>query len=54
VIDLFRVAEDVEGVVLRQQTLDWGYIESQLRPLAEAKEVPHILDRLSQLRHREA
>ena len=52
--DRGRDWNDIEGVVLRQQTLDWDYIESQLRPLAEAKESPHILDRLSQLRHREA
>jgi hypothetical protein len=46
--------DDVEGIAVRQQTLDWDYIESQIRPLAEAKESPHILDRLTQLRHRKA
>jgi hypothetical protein len=41
---------DVAGVVTRQASLDWDYIETQIRPLAEAKESPQILDRLSQLR----
>ncbi len=50
--DRGRDWDDVEGVVIRQQTLDWEYIQSQLQPLAEAKESPHILDRLSQLRQR--
>jgi hypothetical protein len=42
---------DVEGVLLRQTTLDWDYIEAQLRPLVEAKESPAILQHLSRLRH---
>ncbi|MBN1393819.1 MAG: nucleotidyl transferase AbiEii/AbiGii toxin family protein [Pirellulales bacterium] len=41
--------EDVAGIVIRQQILDWGYINSQLQPLVELKESPHILERLSQL-----
>ena len=41
--------EDVQGIVIRQEFLDWDYVESQIQPLAEAKESPHILDRLSQL-----
>jgi hypothetical protein len=42
---------DAEGVVLRQgKTLDWGYVEQQLRPLAEAKEAPEILITLARLR----
>ncbi len=49
--DRGRDWDDVEGVIIRQETLDWEYIQSQLKPLAEAKESPHILDRLSQLRH---
>jgi hypothetical protein len=45
---------DVQGIVVRQKSLDWDYVELQLRPLAEAKEAPHILDQLSRLRHQEA
>jgi hypothetical protein len=41
---------DVEGIAIRQESLDWEYIECQLRPLAEAKDSPHILERLSPLR----
>jgi hypothetical protein len=43
--------EDVQGIIVRQESLDWDYVESQIQPLADAKESPHILDRLSQLRH---
>lgn len=50
--DRDRDWSDVEGVLLRQEALDWDYIESQLRPLADAKESSEILERLSQLRHR--
>jgi hypothetical protein len=42
--------EDIAGIVARQQTLDWDYLLAQLRPLAEIKESPHILERLSLLR----
>ena len=42
--------EDVRGIVIRQESLDWDYVEAQIQPLAEAKESPHILDRLGQLR----
>ena len=41
---------DVEGVLTRQTTLDWDYIESHLQPLAEAKESTEIVDRLLRLR----
>jgi hypothetical protein len=42
---------DVESVVLRNNgQLDWPYIEDQLRPLAEAKEQPAILQMLARLR----
>ena len=44
--------DDVRGIIVRQGFLDWNYIDTQLLPLAEAKESPHILDRLSQLRQR--
>jgi hypothetical protein len=42
--------DDIEGVILRQRNLDWDYIESQIRPLADAKESPEIVDRLRQMR----
>jgi hypothetical protein len=42
---------DAEGVVVRnKKTLDWRYIEEQLRPLVEVKEEPEILDTLARLR----
>lgn len=42
---------DAEGVIIRQRkTLDWRYIEDQLRPLAEAKEAPEIMRTLQLLR----
>jgi hypothetical protein len=42
---------DVERILVRQAgKLDWGYIQSQLRPLAELKDEPEILSRLDRLR----
>jgi hypothetical protein len=42
---------DAEGVAIRNRnTLDWSYIEEQLRPLVEVKEQPEILDELARLR----
>ncbi len=42
---------DVEGVIIRQTgKLDWSYIRSQLRPLAELKESPEIMDELERRR----
>lgn len=41
---------DIEGIVIRQKKLDWQHIERQLRPLAEAKESPHIVERLWRLK----
>jgi hypothetical protein len=44
---------DVENVIARQRSaLDWAYIDDHLRPLAELKESPEIVDRLGQLRSR--
>ena len=38
---------DIERVIVRQTgKLDWHYIHEQLRPLAELKEQPEILDQL--------
>lgn len=38
---------DVERLIVRQTgKLDWNYIREQLRPLAELKDAPEILDQL--------
>lgn len=44
--------EDIAGIVIRQESLDWDYVNVQLRPLVEVKQSPHILERLSQLQRR--
>ena len=42
---------DAEGIAVRhEKTLDWGYVEEQLVPLAEAKDDPEILRQLARLR----
>ena len=42
---------DVERIIVRQTgKLDWTYIREQLRPLAELKESPDILDQLERRR----
>ncbi len=42
---------DVEGIIVRQTgRLDWPYIRQQLRPLAELKEAPEILNELERRR----
>ena len=42
---------DAEGVALRQgERLDWEYVEQQLRPLAELKGEPGILEALARVR----
>ena len=42
---------DIERVIVRQRgKLDWKYIDEQLRPLAELKEEPQILDQLAERR----
>jgi hypothetical protein len=45
---------DVEMTIVRQgdARLDWGYIEEQLRPLAQLKEQPALLSELQALRER--
>ena len=44
---------DVEGVLVRQRgRLDWRYLLSQLRPRAQLKEAPEIIDRLNRSRRR--
>jgi hypothetical protein len=42
---------DVEGIIIRQTgRLDWTYIRRHLRPLAELKEAPGIMDELERRR----
>jgi hypothetical protein len=42
---------DIEGVIIRQSgKLDWGYIHSQLAPLATLKGSPEILAELERRR----
>ena len=42
---------DVEGIIIRQTgKLDWSYIRSQLKPLAELKGTPETLDELERRR----
>ena len=49
--DRLRDWSDIESILLRQQDkLEWPYIEQNLQPLVEAKESPHILERLKELR----
>ena len=45
---------DVRMTIVRQwkANLGWDYIFTQLRPLAEAKEAPEIMDQLAELRSR--
>ena len=41
---------DIEGIVLRQQKLDWSYIEEVLPPLLDLKEEPENWKTLMKLR----
>jgi hypothetical protein len=44
---------DIEGILIRQTgKLDWNYVLSQLRPLAELKDTPEILVELETRRDR--
>lgn len=38
--------EDIASVIIKQELLDWKYINEQLAPLVELKETPEILQRL--------
>ena len=38
-------------VAVKQSHLDWAYIEAELRPLAEVKEEPEIMETLQRIRH---
>ena len=49
--DRSRDWADIEGVLLRTGCrLAWEIVETELEPLCEAKEAPHILPRLRALR----
>ncbi|MFN7933841.1 MAG: nucleotidyl transferase AbiEii/AbiGii toxin family protein [Bryobacteraceae bacterium] len=42
---------DAEGIAIRnEKSLDWGYVEMNLQPLAEAKDDPQIMLQLARLR----
>lgn len=42
---------DAEGIAVRHdKTLDWGYVDEQLPPLAEAKDDPEILRQFARIR----
>lgn len=41
---------DIEGIITRQKSLDWNYIDEQIRPLADLKEEPEILTKLARLK----
>lgn len=44
---------DVDSIIVRQQgKLDWGYIYSQLEPLAELKEAPELVAQLRGLENK--
>ena len=43
---------DIEGILLRQEKLDWQHVEENLSLLAELKESPHIMPRLQNLRNK--
>ncbi len=44
---------DIRGILLRSGTeLDWSYIVTELKPLCEVKEAPHILEKLGAIRGR--
>lgn len=44
---------DVDGIIAKNKTsLDWSYIETQLKPLLELKEEPEIWDQLLKARSR--
>jgi hypothetical protein len=46
-----RDIADVETIAIRYHaTLDWGYIEEQLAPLAELKDAPEILNALARVK----
>ena len=42
---------DIERIIVRQTgKLDWSFVHTQLRPLAELKGMPEILDQLERRR----
>ena len=49
---LFRSKDwlDIEGIIIRQPTIDWPYVRAQLAPLAELKDAPELVDKLERAR----
>ncbi len=44
---------DIEGVIVRQAgKIDWDYVFGQLKPLADLKETPELLDELQRRRQK--
>ena len=43
---------DIRGILIRQrdQPLDWAHIRKQLKPLAQAKANPELLEQLERVR----
>ena len=41
---------DIEGIIIRQPTIDWPYVGAQLAPLAELKDAPELVDKLERAR----
>lgn len=48
--DRLRDWADIESVIIKQDNLDWTYINFQLAPLVELKYAPEILIKLEKLR----
>ncbi len=48
--DRSRDWADIESVIIRQEKLDWRYINEQLTPLVELKYAPEIITKLEKLR----
>ena len=43
---------DIESVIIKQDNLDWDYINAQLAPLVELKYAPEILTKLEKLKRK--
>ena len=41
---------DIKTVIIKQENLDWRYVNEQLAPLVELKYAPEILTKLDKLR----
>jgi len=47
--DRIKDWSDIQTVLIKQENLDWTYINEQLAPLVELKEAPEILTKLENL-----